>query len=125
MFKKVLIIDDEPATVELFSKFFQIKGYTAVGANNGTNGLLMAKVEQPDVVILDYMMPDMDGHEVLRQVRAIPELAQLPVVLVTAHADPEGPTLARKHGADGYLNKPVRFPDLLAELNRVYKLRNP
>ncbi|MBX3064360.1 MAG: response regulator [Anaerolineae bacterium] len=120
MFKKILIVDDEKATVELLQRFFHIKGYEAVGALRGDHGLLMVKVESPDVVILDLMMPDMDGMEVLRQLRSNPDTVSLPVLMLTANAALDGMDKALRAGAQGYMTKPVRFPELIAELERIF-----
>lgn len=120
MFKKILIVDDEKATVELLQRFFHIKGYEAVGALRGDHGLLMVKVEAPDVVILDLMMPDMDGMEVLRQLRSNPDTVSLPVLMLTANAALDGMDKALRAGAQGYMTKPVRFPELIGELERIY-----
>jgi DNA-binding response OmpR family regulator len=123
VFKKVLIVDDEKPTVELLQRFFTIKGFEAIGAFSGTECLIVIKNEQPEVVVLDLMMPDMDGYEVLRHIRAAPVIARVPVLMLTANASLDGPDKAAAAGADGYMTKPVRFPDLMAELERIYKLR--
>jgi DNA-binding response OmpR family regulator len=125
MFKKVLIVDDEKPTVELLQRFFTIKGFEALGALRGEDGLLLIRVEKPEVVVLDLMMPDMDGYEVLRRIRSTPELQAIPVLMLTANATLDGPDKAKAAGADGYMTKPVRFPELMAELERIFKERNP
>lgn len=125
MFKKVLIIDDEKPTVELLQRFFTIKGFEAVGAFRGEDGLVLIRMEKPDVVLLDLMMPDMDGYEVLRRIRGTPEIETLPVLMLTANATLDGPDKAMNAGADGYMTKPVRFPELLAELDRIFHARHP
>jgi DNA-binding response OmpR family regulator len=123
VFKKVLIIDDEKATVDMLSRYFQIKGFQPFGALRGEDGLTLIRVEQPDVVICDLMMPDMNGHEVCRRIRADPATAYVGVLLLTAKMYPEGDSEAQAAGADGFMNKPVRFPELLAELERIATVR--
>jgi len=124
VFRKVLIVDDEKPTVELLQRYFTIKGFEALGALGGADSLMMIKLEKPEVVILDLMMPDMDGYEVLRHIRNTPEMANTPVLMLTANASLDGPDKAAAAGADGYMTKPVRFPELMAELERIYRARN-
>lgn len=124
VFRKVLIVDDEKPTVELLQRYFSIKGFEALGALSGADSLVMIKLEKPEVVILDLMMPDMDGYEVLRHIRGTPEMANTPVLMLTANASLDGPDKAAAAGADGYMTKPVRFPELMAELERIYRARN-
>ncbi|MBX3086240.1 MAG: response regulator [Anaerolineae bacterium] len=124
VFRKVLIVDDEKPTVELLQRYFSIKGFEALGAFGGQDSLMMIKLEKPEVVILDLMMPDMDGYEVLRHIRSNPEMANTPVLMLTANASLDGPDKAAAAGADGYMTKPVRFPELMAELERIYRARN-
>lgn len=123
MFKKVLIIDDEKATVDMLARYFQIKGFEPFGALRGADGLTLIRVEKPDVVICDLMMPDMDGHEVCRRIRADPDISYVGVLLLTAKMYPDGETEAMAAGADGFLNKPVRFPELISELDRIVTSR--
>jgi DNA-binding response OmpR family regulator len=119
---KLLIVDDEPFTVDMLSTFLQINGYEAVGALNGEDGLVLVKVEQPELVILDLMLPDIEGYEVCERIRAYPASAGLPVLIMSARADANSKERAVAAGANGYLVKPVKFPELLSELTRLLTL---
>ena len=81
---KVLIVDDEPFTVEMLETFLQLQGYETVGALNGENGIIFAQIESPDILILDLMMPDIQGFEVCRRLRTMPLTAALPVLVLSA-----------------------------------------
>jgi DNA-binding response OmpR family regulator len=90
-----------------------------VGAFNGEDGLVLIKVEGPEIVILDLMLPDIEGYEVCQRIRGYPDTAKLPVLILSARADAASKERAMAAGADGYLVKPVKFPELLSELNRL------
>ena len=119
---KLLIVDDEPFTVEMLESFLQINGYETVGALNGEDGLVLVQVEQPEAVILDLMLPDLEGFEVCQRIRSYPESANLPVLVVSARTDAAARERAAAAGANGYLVKPVNFPQLLSELKRLLAL---
>jgi DNA-binding response OmpR family regulator len=116
---KILIIDDEPATVEMLSTFFEINGYVTVGAYTGTDGLLLLEVEKPDVILLDLMMPDMVGYEVCKRLRAREAYATLPVLFISARTDREAIDEAYAVGANGYIIKPPNLMHLLGEVQRA------
>ena len=84
---KVLIVDDDVQTLRLVGLMLERQGYKILAANSGNQALQMARTEQPDVIILDIMMPDMDGYEVIRRLRKDPETANLPILLFTAKTD--------------------------------------
>ena len=117
--KAIGVIDDEPRIVELLTTFFEIKGYTVHGAYSGEEGLVMVQGTRPDALLLDLMLPDIGGFEVLERLRAQPDFATLPVVIISARIDPEAKTRADRAGANAYMTKPLNFPDLLAELERL------
>ncbi len=116
---KVLIVDDELFTVDMLETFLQINGYETIGAYNGQDGLALAQIESPDVMLLDLMMPDLEGYEVCKQLRAFPQTAKLPILIISARTSQVDKDRAFGAGADGYLIKPIQFPTLLTELNRV------
>jgi DNA-binding response OmpR family regulator len=119
---KLLIVDDEPLTVEMLSTFLEINGYTCAGAYSGTDGLLLLQTEKPDLMILDLMMPDMEGYEVCEKVRNNTEFAKTPVLIMSARTDPESIEKAYKSGANAYMTKP---PDLMALLTEIARLATP
>ncbi len=116
---KLLIVDDEPALVEMLNVFLRLNDFETVSALNGKDGLVLADVEHPDLLILDLMLPDIEGYEVCRRIRTYPDGAKMPVVILSARADALSKERAMAAGANAYLVKPVRFADLLAALKRL------
>jgi DNA-binding response OmpR family regulator len=116
---KLLIVDDEPALVEMLHTILRLNNFETVAAFNGRDGLVLADVEHPDLIILDLMLPDIEGYEVCRRVRGFPNGANLPVLILSARADALSRERAMAAGANAYLVKPVRFADLLAALKRL------
>src|SRR4051812_44222168 len=102
----------------MLSTFLQINGFETVGAFNGEDGLVLTQVERPEIIILDLMLPDLEGYEVCRRIRTQPDGANLPVLVLSARAESQSKALAFEAGANAYLTKPVQFPQLLTELNR-------
>jgi DNA-binding response OmpR family regulator len=120
---KLLIVDDEPFTVDMLQTFLQINGYETFGALNGEDGLVLVKVENPEIVILDLMLPDIEGYEVCQRIRNYPASQDMPVLVLSARADAASKERAKASGADAYLVKPVQFPELLSELQRLLSTR--
>lgn len=116
---KVLIVDDEPITVELFSTFMEISGYQPIGALSGADGLALLEIEKPQFVLLDLMMPDMDGFEFCRRMRANEAYAQIPVLIISARTDEEAIKQAYEAGVNGYITKPVTLTRLRSEVERL------
>jgi len=116
---KLLIVDDEEFTVDMLQTFLQFNGYETIGAFNGQDGLVLTQVEHPEIIILDLMLPDIEGYEVCRQIRTYPNGALLPVIVLSARTEAASKERAIQAGANAYLTKPVQFPLLLAELKRL------
>jgi len=119
---KLLVVDDEPLTVEMLETFLKLNGYETVAVLCGADALLMAQIEPLDAVLLDLQLPDLNGIEVCRKLRAGAH-AQLPVIVITAHGSPEMRRRALEAGADAFFTKPIRFAELIAELNRLLAAR--
>lgn len=119
---KILIVDDEPHMVDMLSTFLKLKGYQVLGTYTGQDGLTLVEVEKPDVLILDLMLPDIDGLQVCKILRNSPVHAQLPILFISARVDQSAIAQAHQVGANAYMTKPIRFPDLLAELDRLMKV---
>ncbi|HVO43783.1 MAG TPA: response regulator [Aggregatilineales bacterium] len=120
---KLLIVDDEAFTVDMLQTFLQINGFDTIGAFDGESGLLMAQVERPDIMILDLMLPDIEGYEVCRRLRSNAVIARLPVIVLSARIDSTSKERAFEAGVDAYLTKPVQFPLLLSEIKRLTEVK--
>ena len=110
----VLVIDDDPRSRKLMAIVLGNAGYRVATASDGHAGLACLAIERPDVVLVDLLMPGIDGFEFCRRVRARPGLAELPLVLLTAMASAEVQQQARSAGANGFMAKPFDRTELLA-----------
>ncbi len=120
--KSVMIIEDEPDAAELFAEMMRLNGYRVLKTYSSTPAMTLIAQEKPDVIILDIMMPDISGLEVLRYMRRDPGLASIPVVVVSAKATTADIAAGLEAGASVYLTKPVAYTDLK---NAVDGLLNP
>jgi pilus assembly protein CpaE len=112
MAEKILIIDDDHNTLQLIDLMLQRKGYQTVSASNGMQGLLKMDEESPDLILLDVMMPDMDGYEVARRVRNNPETTGIPILMFTAKSQVDDKVTGFEAGADDYITKPTTPKEL-------------
>ena len=110
---KVLIVDDEADNIRILEVLLLRRGYTVIKARNGAEALQQVYSEQPDIILLDVMMPIMDGFQVLRWVRQQPSLAALRILVLTSSDSLKDVNLAYKLGANSFLVKPCREADLL------------
>ncbi|MFZ5818010.1 MAG: response regulator [Bacillota bacterium] len=111
---RVLVVDDHPLTVELLTARLEAMGLEVDVAATGPTALQRVAAHQPDLVLLDVMMPDMDGFEVTRRLKSNPASAGVKVVLLTALGSSEDEATGRSAGADGYLRKPFQKHELRA-----------
>lgn len=116
MADKVLVVDDEPESLKLFGYALHRQGYEVFVAQSGQEALESIRKYKPDLVILDIMMPGMDGFEVCRQIRADPEIQHVPVMMLTAKAETEDKVAGFESGADDYLSKPVALAEMFARV---------
>lgn len=107
MDKKILVIEDDPATSRLVDYTLRHKGYQVMTASNGLEGIRKAQREKPDLLILDVMLPGIDGFEICNRLRAEPDTAQLPILMFSAKAQEIDRDTGLKVGADDYLSKPA------------------
>lgn len=117
--KKVLIIEDHPDMRELLSWQVELMGFTAVLAQQGREGIDKAVTEKPDLIILDIMMPGMDGREAARELRAKPELKDVTILASTALFREADLKACIEAGCNGYIVKPFTFHELQAKLQEV------
>ncbi len=116
--KTVLTIDDDAAITELLAMLLRTHGYEVITANNGDEGVKAIEEKNPHIVILDLMMPDVDGWQVCKNVR---KFSNVPIVILSAIDDPSMIASALDAGADDYLVKPVSSSILIAHLNRLIR----
>ncbi len=121
---KILIVDDDPDLVEAVTMILESKGYDVAAAYGGIEGLEKARSESPDLIVLDVMMPDKDGYAVAKELKADPELKQIPILLLTAVVShitttKYTPQMGLETEAEDYMDKPVEPEELV---NRIEML---
>jgi pilus assembly protein CpaE len=119
MAEKILIVDDDVDTLKLVGLMLERQGYDIAVASNGTLGLSKALEETPDLILLDVMMPDLDGYEVTRRLRADPALAHIPIIMFTAKTMVDDKVQGFESGVDDYLTKPTHPAELTAHVKAV------
>jgi CheY-like chemotaxis protein len=122
---KILVIDDHPETLSIIERVLQQQGYNVLGARSGFRGLSLAESENPDMVLVDGMMPEMDGWEVCRRLRAMPKLVDMPIIMFTAVDEAEQKLAGFDAGADDYLTKPTEPAELLERVKMMLEDRTP
>ncbi len=115
--KTILIIEDQPDMRKNLSTILKMESYAVLAADNGRDGLALAREEKPDLVLCDVMMPGMDGHAVLRGLREDRTIAGTPFIFITAKGEKRDQRTGMNLGADDYLTKPVSATDLLAAVS--------
>jgi two-component system cell cycle response regulator DivK len=118
---KLLIVDDEPDNIELLARRLTRRGFEVVSATSAVEGIATAESAQPHLVLMDIKMPQVDGLEATRRLKANPATKHIPIIALTAHAMAEDRTLALAAGADEYESKPVDLPTLLAKMAALMK----
>lgn len=117
--KTVLIIEDEEDAAELFAEMMRVSGFRVVKTSSSAPAIAMMIAQKPDIVLLDIMMPEISGLDVLRQMRRDPALVNIPVVVVSAQSLPTDIRHGMEAGASTYLTKPVGFFDLKEAVERA------
>lgn len=117
--KTVMIIEDEPEAAELFAEMMRVNGFRVLKMFSSAPAIPLISQEKPDVIILDVMMPDISGLEVLRYMRREPELLSIPVIVVSAKSMPNDIKTGLEAGASIYLTKPVGFLELKNAVEKV------
>lgn len=116
---KILVVEDDLESLKLIGLMLQSRGYQVLAALNGPQALQKATTEAPDLVLLDVMMPGMDGYEVARRLRADPRTAHLPIIMLTARGQVTDKVAGFEAGADEYLVKPVHPAELLTRIEAL------
>jgi two-component system, OmpR family, alkaline phosphatase synthesis response regulator PhoP len=115
---RILVIDDDFDIVETVTFMLESRGYYVITALGGEEGLVKAKERLPDIILLDLMMPLMDGFEVCQKLKNDEDTKNIPVIILTARGDSEAHYKAFKLSADDYIVKPFNLPALIAKLNK-------
>ncbi|MGH7318471.1 MAG: response regulator [Candidatus Rokuibacteriota bacterium] len=121
---KILVVDDTPRNIKLLVDLLTIKGYAVVTAASGPEALTQIDAEQPDLVLLDVVMPEMSGYEVCRKIRENAATTLLPVVMVTALDPTPERVKGLEAGADDFLTKPINQPELLARVRSLLRIKD-
>lgn len=119
--RTVLVIDDEPDLRKLLDYNLSKSGYLALTAKNGETGLELARKQAPHLIVLDVMMPGLDGWEVCRRLRQDPATAGIPVIMLTSKAEEADRVLGLEIGADDYVTKPFGIRELLARIKALLR----
>jgi class 3 adenylate cyclase len=120
---RLLVVDDNPANLEVLETRLARQGYEIVTAKDGDEALIVAREKTPDLILLDVMMPGKDGIQVCRELKADPSLPFMPVILVTAKADPDDIVAGLDAGGDEYITKPVDHAALVARVRSILRIK--
>jgi len=120
---KILIVDDEPDIIQFIEYNLKKEGFQVVTANNGVEGLEKAKAETPDLILMDIMMPEMDGVEACRNLRLDPEFNNTVIAFLTARNEDYSQIAALDVGGDDYINKPIRPRVLISRIKALLRRR--
>lgn len=118
---KVVVVDDDPDMVRIVRLALEMHGFEVLEACNGIKGLLMVKRELPDAVLLDIMMPDIDGFEVCRKLKLDSATSKIPIIFITAKSGQEHVRRGLSLGAQGYITKPFSVHGLPSKVERVIR----
>ena len=121
--RTVLMIDDETNSRKVVKLLLEREGYRVLTAPNGEEGLILAKVETPDVILLDVIMPKMDGYETLRRLRGDQDMQEIPVIMVTAKGTEHDIAASFRLGAVFHVEKPYETRDLLQKIQVALTLK--
>lgn len=121
MGKKILIIDDEEEILRIMARMLESRGYEAISAVDGLDGLEKVRHSNPDLIILDVMLPKMDGYKVCKMLKLSDEYKKIPVILLTARIEESDKKLAEELQYDAYITKPFDFNQLLTKIKELLK----
>jgi len=113
---RILLIDDHQTVFRLLEAIVRIKGYTLLYAESGQQGIVMARQELPDLILLDVMMPDIDGFKVCQYLKENEDTKDIPIMFLTARGSDGDLELGRKAGADGFMTKPFQTIEVLKQI---------
>ncbi len=116
---RILMVDDSPTEIAVAKSALEGKGHTVLTAGNGANGVATALAEKPDLIIMDIVMPDMNGFKATREISKNPDTSSIPVIMMSSKDQETDMEWAKRQGATDYLVKPVSSDDLLAAVDKL------
>lgn len=121
MLKTVLVVDDEPDVIDLVAFHLQRAGYKSVSARDGVSAIQKARDEHPDLIVLDLMLPGLDGTEVCKRLKSEPKTASIPILMLTAKAEEVDRVVGLELGADDYVTKPFSPRELVLRVKSILR----
>lgn len=122
--KKILIIEDNPEIRENTTELLELEGFSVISAQDGKEGLRYAREQFPDIILCDIMMPEVNGYEVIKQLKSNEATACIPFIYVTASGEKSEIKLAMDMGAEGYVRKPFEVKELMMAINKCLRKDN-
>jgi CheY-like chemotaxis protein len=122
---RILLVEDNEMNRDMLSRRLERKGFTVVLALDGQQGVEMATLQQPDLILMDMSLPVLDGWEATRQLKTDPKTRAIPIIALTAHAMPEDERKAREAGCNDYDTKPIELPRLLGKIEALLGKTGP
>ena len=119
--QRILVVDDDRQIVRLVSAYLEHAGFQTLSAYDGAAALRLARTERPDLIVLDLMLPDIDGADLTRTIRADPHLASMPIIMLTARVDDTDRIVGLELGADDYITKPFNPREVVARVRAVLR----
>lgn len=119
MAKKVLIVDDSPTERHVLEQFMKEAGFSIVTASNGEEGVAAAKAEKPDLILMDVVMPGLNGYQATREISRAAETKGVPVIMCTSRGADTDKMWGLRQGANEYLVKPIKKDELMAKVNAL------
>ena len=120
---RILVVDDSPTQLANLVRLLEANGHTTLKADNGMRGVEMAESEQPDLILMDVVMPELNGFQATRKITKNPKTERIPVILVTTKDQETDKVWGERQGASGYITKPPNEQELLAKINELLAAR--
>jgi len=120
--KRILVVDDEPDFLMAIKAMLEVNGFEVLAATDGQEGLSVARLEKPDLIVLDLMLPKMDGYKVCRFLKFDEKYRMIPIIMLTARGQEDDKQLGKEMGADFYIVKSERPEILLKKINEFLKI---
>jgi two-component system cell cycle response regulator len=120
---RILVVDDNQDNIEIIATRLRFRGYEILEASDGSQALELVRESAPDLILLDVMLPDIDGYEISRRIKGADDLPFIPIILVTARDSTQDKVAGLDAGADDYLTKPINFPELEARVRSMLRIK--